>query len=51
MDDTRAAMLELKRYKKFLTRQEMRTIRGQILSGDVTAAMKGMDKILRRLGV
>lgn len=31
-----------------LTRQEYRTLRGQILAGDVEAALKGLRKILSR---
>ena len=48
MDDIKAAIVELKRHRKSLTWQEMTSIKGQILSGDVQAAMKGLSKILKR---
>lgn len=51
MDDTRKAMLRLKENRERLTRQEVRTLKGQILSGNTAAAMKGLDKILNRRGV
>ncbi|HIR57143.1 MAG TPA: hypothetical protein IAA54_05690 [Candidatus Gallacutalibacter pullicola] len=51
MDDTRKAMLKLKENRERLTRQEVRTLKGQILSGNTAAAMKGLDKILSRRGV
>lgn len=41
------AQLELSRGK--LTRQEYKTLQGQALHGDVCAAVKGLNKILRRL--
>lgn len=50
MDDLRAAMTMLKSYGDKLTKQEFRTIKGQILNGNITAAMKGLDKVLTRKG-
>lgn len=47
-NDTAAALLELKRHRRQLTRQQLLTLRGQVLAGNVTAAMKGLNKILRR---
>lgn len=38
----------LKLLSRYLTRQQRRTIRGQILSGDVSGAMKGIKTILER---
>lgn len=38
----------LKKYRKKLTRQELLTLRGQILKGDTEAFKKGLNKILRR---
>lgn len=35
-------------YRGFLTKQEIRTLRGQIKAGDVEAAKKGLEKIVRR---
>ena len=37
----------LKKYRKRLTRQQLLTLRGQILSGDVEGFKKGLNKILR----
>ena len=37
----------LKKYRKRLTRQQLLTLRGQILSGDVEDFKKGLNKILR----
>lgn len=31
-----------------LTRQQIKTLRGQALSGDVDGAIKGLEKILKR---
>lgn len=31
--------------KKMLTRQQYKTIRGQILAGDATGAMRGLEKL------
>lgn len=50
MNDTRAAMTELKSYGKHITKQQYRTIKGQILSGDIDAAMRGLDRVLKRKG-
>lgn len=32
-----------------LTEQQYKTLRGQILAGDAIGAMRGLEKILRRL--
>lgn len=40
---------ELKKYRGVLTTQQLRTLKGQILRGDVEGAEKGLNKILRRL--
>lgn len=42
------AMRELMRRKNELTRQQFRVIRGQIRAGDVDAAMRGMEMLLKR---
>ena len=42
------ALLELKQYIPWLTGQQYRTLRGQILAGNDEAAMKGLQKILSR---
>lgn len=41
-------MKDLKQYKESLTKQQYRTLKGQIISGDKPAAMKGLKKILKR---
>ena len=39
---------QLKKYKNILTRQELLTLRGQILKKDFIAYEKGLKKILER---
>lgn len=34
--------------RAYLTRQEVSTLRGQVLAGDIEAAMKGLEEIKRR---
>ena len=51
MDEVSAAMMALKQRRKYMTRQQIRTIKGQILSGNIIGAMKGLDKILARQAV
>lgn len=41
-----AAMRTLKGYRDQLSKQQYKTIRGQILAGDDTGAMKGLKKLL-----
>ena len=50
MDDIRGAMKTLKEYRMLLTRQQVRTLSGQIKSGHPDEAMNGLAKILDRLG-
>lgn len=38
----------LKIHRHQLTRQQLRTLRGQALAGDIVGANKGLDHILRR---
>jgi len=38
----------LKKYRKRLTRQQLLTLRGQILSGDIDGFKKGLQKILNK---
>lgn len=42
------ALLRLKAHRHRLNWQQYKTLRGQVLAGDDTGAMKGLDKILRR---
>ena len=44
--DTRA-LIQLKATKDRLTKQQYRTLRGQVLAGDPDGAMKGLRKILQ----
>ena len=38
----------LKKYRKKLTRQQLLTLRGQILSNDIEGFKKGLKKILKK---
>lgn len=49
--DVQAALKEIRKNKQLLTTQQMRTLKGQVLSGDVDGAMKGMNKLLRRFAL
>lgn len=51
MDEAKEAYKELRRYGIHLTNQQYNTIKGQIRSGNITAAMKGLDKLLKRRGI
>lgn len=42
------ALCNLKRERGNLTSQQFRTLKGQILAGDVEGAEKGLAKLLRR---
>lgn len=42
----KAAMLELNAHRRELTRQQFKTLKGQILSGDGAGAMKGLCKLI-----
>ena len=45
---TTEAMHHLKTHKKHLTAQQYRTLKGQILSGNIEGAMKGLEKLMRK---
>lgn len=45
-----AFLIELRRRRARLTRQQYSTIKGQALSGNLDAARKGFEKILKRGG-
>ena len=51
MDEVSAAMMALKQGRKYMKRQQIRTVKGQILSGNLSGAMRGLDKILARQAV
>ena len=42
------AVIQLKACRDRLTKQQYKTLKGQILAGDGDGAMKGLRKILRR---
>ena len=46
MDAISTAMGRLRANKRHLTRQQLKTLRGQILAGDPEGAMKGLQRIL-----
>lgn len=46
--ETTVFLKRLKIFKKVLTAQERKTLKGQALSGDLAGAKKGLDKILKR---
>ena len=45
---TRLALICLRAYRHCLTRQQLKTLRGQILAGDPVGAMKGLQNILEK---
>ena len=42
------ALKRLNLFRKYLTPQQYKTLRGQVLAGDFDGAMRGLDKIIRR---
>ena len=42
------AIRDLRKYRDRLTPQQMRTIKGQILAGDIAGARKGLWKLLNK---
>lgn len=42
------ALLLLGEHRSMLSRQQTRTIKGQILSGNIDGAMRGLDKVLKK---
>ena len=42
------AVTVLKKYRRKLTTQQYRTIKGQIVAGDCDGAMRGLQKLLSR---
>lgn len=45
------ALKDLKRARPYLTPQQYRTIKGQILAGSPIGAMKGLERLLQRRGI
>ena len=48
--DIQAALKKIRQNKHLLTTQQMRTLKGQILNGDMDGAMRGLNKLLNRFG-
>lgn len=44
----KAFLDEMRNHRDILTTQEMRTLKGQALSGDINGAEKGLAKLLER---
>jgi len=42
------ALTQLKSCREYLTKQQYKTLRGQIIAGDPTGALKGLRTILDR---
>lgn len=42
------AIRRLKKYRGVLTKQQYKTLKGQIIAGDKKGAMKGLNKLLKR---
>ena len=41
----------IKKHINNLTRQQVKTLKGQLNSGDIVGAYKGLNKILKRWGI
>lgn len=41
------AMRTLKKHRHLLTKQQLTTLRGQVLAGDPDGAMKGLKRLLK----
>lgn len=46
--DMTVALIRIRRNKKLLTKQQIRTLKGQVFNGDIKGAMKGLDKLIAR---
>ena len=42
------ALYQLNTYRRALTKQQYKTLRGQILAGDAEGAARGLEKIMER---
>jgi hypothetical protein len=38
----------LQKYQSMLSKQQLKTLRGQALSGNLTGAQKGLDRLLKK---
>lgn len=46
---TDTAFLRLNGFREKLTKQQYKTLKGQIIAGDIDGAMRGLQKILGRV--
>jgi len=44
-------IMKLKKYNCILSRQQIRTLSGQAIKGEIEAAEKGLNKLLRRIDI
>lgn len=51
MESVSYALSTLQDYRRYLTKQEYLTLRGQILAGHPAAALRGLRRLLRRMGL
>ena len=51
MKQTEWYLKYLKIYRNYLTKQQISTLKGQALSGNITAVRKGLITILKRQGI
>lgn len=49
MNKANRFIIELKKYNNILTKQQIKTLRGQAIKGEIEAAQKGLKKLLKRL--
>lgn len=42
------ALRTIEHYRSYLTRQQFKTLRGQVLAGDADGAMRGLQRIFER---
>lgn len=45
---TKTTMKILRNSRKFLTRQQYKTLKGQVLSGDIDGALRGLQTLFNR---
>ena len=48
--ETRNFIRDLKKYRREISKQQLKTIRGQALSGNLEGAKLGLKKVLERRG-
>lgn len=49
MDAVQDALKQIRKNKQLLSTQQMRTLKGQVLAGDIAGAMRGLDKLISRI--